>query len=121
MTDEAKAKWEKWVLRAGALAGALAAIGLVLAFTGGKVRDVAKGWVIATAQAQTIETMKGDREAQALVNRQTAAALQDLREEFYEGRKDDRAMYALMRRFTGLRDDRLEKELPRPVAQDGGP
>ena len=101
----------------GKAAGYLAAIGLVLAFAGG----VARGVVVREARAQAVEAAKEDREAQALVNRRTAAALEEVSEEVRESRKDTRAFYATMRQFTGIRSDRLDRPLPAPVVPDGGP
>ena len=113
MTDEAKATAEKWVLRVGALAGALAAIGLVLAYSGGKARDVAKDWVVAEAQAQgkvPVAEVKAELEEHKADD---AAFKRQVLERFSQ---QDATTYALYRAvLTGQRQPKLE------ALGDGGP
>ena len=121
MTAEAKATAKRWLFEVGKYAGALTAIGAVLAVIGGLALGAARGWVVGVAKAQTAEVTREGREAQARINRQTAEAIDQLTDEMREARKDTRAFYATMRQFTGIRSDRLDKPLPPPPAPDGGP
>ncbi|MFA5943204.1 MAG: hypothetical protein WC876_01920 [Candidatus Thermoplasmatota archaeon] len=124
MSDEARAKAKAFLLDMGKLCGALAAIGVVVSVPGLWMRGELKSWVIAEASAQSARVAKEDKDAQAAVNRQVAAAIDDVRSDIYEGKKDSRALSEQIRVATGVSSDRFSRPLPpppSPLMLDGGP